>query len=149
MDPNRATASYFNVLFANAPGIAYKIDFGRFVSSIFGKNVLEFHQAKTLAPSSLGMNPASRFWALVGLKPCVVLLKAYIYRYRCVQRERESLFVYRERESLCLCIERESLCRPAGWLAGWQAGAHFCHWSLLILRFSKMSIKILNISKDV
>ena len=37
----------------------------------------------------------------------------------------------------------------AGWLVGWQAGAHFCHWSLLILTFSKMSIKILNISKDV
>ena len=37
----------------------------------------------------------------------------------------------------------------AGWLVGWQAGAHFCHWSLLILRFSYINIKILNISKDV
>ena len=37
----------------------------------------------------------------------------------------------------------------AGWLVGWQAGAHFCHWSLLILRFLKIGINILNISKDV
>ena len=41
-------------------------------------------------------------------------------------------------------------CLPlAGWLVGWQAEAHFYHWSLLILTFSKMSIKILNISHDV
>ena len=37
----------------------------------------------------------------------------------------------------------------AGWLTGWQAGAHFCHLSLLILRFSRIGIKILKIGKDV
>jgi len=37
----------------------------------------------------------------------------------------------------------------AGWPAGWSAAGLFCHWSLLILRFSKISIKILNISNDV
>ena len=73
--------------------------------------------------------------------------------YRKRERERE-----RERESLCPCTERERESLSvyieragwlAGWLTGWQAGAHFCHWSLLILRFSKIGIKILNITKDV
>ena len=66
------------------------------------------------------------------------------------------MFAYKKKKSLCAHRKKESLSvyiQTASWLArrltGWQARAHFCHPSLLILRFSKTSIKILNISKDV